>query len=339
MTFNKILIALFLFSGLVAAACPYSDFTWSDAYTSPIVVQDTLIENCQALNLSNPTLCTSIQNQNLTVQQKKQLILADLVKNNGFPPFQEANNWNNAINFVKFPPLNVTPKSSAYIKDAWMKIVDISPSVIDSTENKTYINDTGNVKVAYSFAFVVPSETFAGDCRTTFDICGYSYSLDVLDNGISLNNQNSRTANFTVAQKYHNAINNFSALLTVNTEYSINHYRQITHCGYGRACYSTCDYSSTETRRDSLTLSDSKTTYYYYFGGFVNAFIDDYRNDLADGWLFLVSNEDFNNVKFTINNSFVKVQSRQYQLSYSLPPYNVLTPISTPNPNTIQTKD
>jgi len=343
----KTLASFILLSALVAAApsCPnypYQDFVWASAYSPPVRPPDSLLDDCQNLGLSNPQLCGVVSDSRFTTDQKKQLILDDFVKNNGFPPFAESDFWNSGIQFTKYPPDGVIPTSSSYIKDAWVKIVSLSPAVIDATKNKTYVNDTGKLRMAYAFTFVVPKETFAGDCRTDYAICGYNYSLEAFDNGQNLDNQNQPIANFEVPEKYHDARNDFSAVLSVNSEYLIHHYHLVTHCsgsGKNRVCVTTCDYSSTDDRRDSLRATDSKTAHYYGFIAFQNAFVDSFKNGLVDGWLFVVSNEDFNNIKFSVGNSFLKLQSRQYQLRYDLPPYNSLTPTFLVNPNRLQTKE
>ena len=327
-----------------APACPsypYHDFVWASTYSPPVRPADTLLDNCQSLGLNNSELCNVVNDTRLTTDQKKQLILDDFVKNNGFPPFSEADSWNSRIPFTKYPPDGVSTSSSAYLKDAWVKITALSPAVIDSSDNKTYINDTGKLRMSKAFTFVIPKETFPGDCRTEYAVCGYSYSLNAFDNGASLNNQNQPIANFAVPSPYHLAENNFSAVLSVNSQYMINHYQLVTHCYTSNGityCYTTCDYYGTDDRHDSLTVSDVKKAYYYGFIAFQNAFVESFKNNLTDGWLFLVSNEDFNTIVFSIENSSMKLQSRQYQLRHSLAPYNTLTPAFITNPNKLQTK-
>ena len=127
----------------------------------------------------------------------------------------------------------------------------------------------------------------------------------------------------------------------MNSQYMIHHYHLVTHCYTSNGvthCYTTCDYYGTDDRHDSLTVSDGKKAYYYGFIAFQNAFVESFKNNLTDGWLFLVSNEDFNNIVFSIENSSMKLQSRQYQLRYSLAPYNALIPAFITNTNKLQAK-
>ncbi len=338
--FLLLVLALPVFAAPTCERYQHSDYTWTNNY-QPQLVPDSLLANCNNLQLTDPEICNVIQSSNLTIEEKKQLVLNGFITNNGFPPFSEAQQWNNQIQFAT-PPENVSIKSGNYIKDAWLKIAAISPSVIDLNESRTYINTSGKVRVGYGFEFVVPRESFSSDCRTDYQVCGYNYNLDVYNNGVKLNKTSENEAVFEVQQHYHGARNDFTATLNVSAQYLIHHYRMQSHCvgAYRyRYCFSTCDYYSTEDRRGSLTLADNKTTYLYRFISFENTFIDTFTNGLANGWLFIVSNEDFNNIKFTIDNSFLNLQSRQYQLRYSLSPYNVLTPVFVSNPAALQTRE
>ena len=343
---NKALPLLLLFCAVAGASSfcddfPHNDYVWESGYSPPARPTDTLLDNCQRLGLSNPALCNAISDSRLTIEQKKQLIVDDFVKNNGYPPFTEANAWNNGLAIAGYAPDGTYVRDGGNIRNAWVKILSISPAVIDGTENKTYVNATGKLRIAYNFKFVVPYRTFPEDCGTDYQICGYDYKLEAFNNGVSLNNQNQPFADFKVKEQVHNAKNDLSAVLTVKSQYLIRHYREVTECSEGGegeepVCVTTCEYSHTSDYRDSVRLTDTRSVYYYSFIAFQNAFIDSFNGESADGWLFLVSNEDFNNIKFTIANSSITLQSRQYQLKPELAPYNVLTPTFVANPDRVQ---
>ena len=157
----KAFLFLLLGASFAFAACPsypYTDYSWASAYASPARPADTLLGNCASLNLSNPALC--MITQNLTSIERKQMILDDLVKTSGLPPFQDALAWNSRIPFTKYPPEGVIPRNSSYIKDAWVKIVSISPSMIDSRDNRTYINDSGQLSIVHGFFVGSPTGKF-----------------------------------------------------------------------------------------------------------------------------------------------------------------------------------
>jgi hypothetical protein len=61
-------------------------------------------------------------------------------------------------------------------------------------------------------------------------------------------------------------------------------------------------------------------------------FVESYDGGLADLWLRIASNEDFNKYEFRLGNSLFATDGMQYSLKYDLPPYNVLTPQASKSP-------
>jgi len=320
---------LLLGASFAFAACPSypnTDYSWASAYTFPARPTDTLIDNCTHPNLSNPALCAITQN--LSAVEKKQLIVDDLVKTSGLPPFQDALAWNFKIPFTRYPPDGVSTRNSLYIKDAWVKIASISPALIDSRNNRTYVNDSGQLFIAHGFSLVVPQESFSGDCRTDYEVCGYDYSISAFDNGQSLTG-NSSTALFSVPNRVHGTANNFSVAMTVHSEYLIHHYNMQWKV-VGWYWRRVCSLASTDSRQDSLTVTDSKTAYYYQVNASAKVFVDNYQNNLIDAWLLVSSKNDSADFDFQLENALLGLQRKQYQLNYNLSPYNVLTPVLVP---------
>ena len=329
---KKTLLTLAVFVGLATAACPYyphKDFTWARDYVPPQRPPDSLLDNCPSLNLANPALCDVIQNDSFTADEKKQLILDDFIKNHSFPPYNEAFTWNNATTFTKYAPDGVIPKNGPYLKNAWIKITSLTPSVDDSQDNKTFVNDTGRLRVAHAFSFVVPKETFPSDCSTTYEICGYNYAIQAYDNDELLSSANQPYYDFQVSNRTNDAVNNFSAVLTANSEYLIHHYRIVTRCTED-FCYSFCELAFTEDRRDALQITDNKLTHYYGFFALAKTFVDSFKNGLLDAWLSIAYTPDLNFAQFNAGTAFLRLQKSQYRLQYALPPYNLLTPINSP---------
>lgn|GEM_PF-2020841 len=343
----KWIIALLLIFGLVFStnppACPnypYRDFTWASDYSSPVRPTDTLLGNCRNIRLNDTSLCSIVNSSNLTIAQKKQFLLDGLMKSNDFPPFSEANAWNANISFTKYAPDGTQMHNGTYIKDAWVRITSLFPSVLEESEKQTYVNATGTLSMAKGFTFVVPREQFGGDCRTDYAVCGYNYALSAYANWEQLA-QNQSTASYVLQNLTHGASADFTAHLSINSQYFIHHYHLVRHC-YGRGrnifCITTCDYASTEDRRDSLEVSDAKAAYIHNFTAYADVFVDSYRQNLSDAWLRITSSVNYSNALFKIGNSSLKLQARQYKLGYDLPPYNALVPVSIPIPSRLQAK-
>jgi len=285
---DKALFFLLLFSiSFAVPACPsypYKDYVTVVSYTSPVKPPDTLLQYCD-WNLGEICLLSNAFN---TTDDKK-LFIAESIANDSFVQIWQ---WNNAIKFGKYPPN--TSKSSTNIKDAWVSIAYLNPSVYD---NGTYrITNASQPLIKHNFTFVVDTRKLSGDCKDTFRICGYSYSIATQNTSSSL-----------------------TATLNVKSEYMIDRYHLVTHCGmFG--CWVTCDYYRTDSFKDSLSASDSKKIKYENFSVGSNYSVAKYYNGLAE--IFI--NVNNSNVHFQIGNSTFDKTNYLYRIRYELEPYNVL---------------
>jgi len=325
------LLLLALLSALTNAiptcpAYPYHDFTWASNYAPPVRPADSLIGNCQNLDLIDSTICDHLGN--LTDDQKKVLITDSLIRNNGFPDFNVSKNWNYALQFTKYAPDNTTVVNSNNIKGAWVRILSLTPSVQE--DGQLFINETGELYSQAALSFVISKQTFPSDCRTDYAVCGYTFGIQNLLNGQIIGT--GTKSNFSVSP-IPNASNTFTSTLSAHSQYLIHHYHLVTHC-VGLFCYTTCDYSGTDDIQDSTSTTDSKTANYYGFNHTEKSMVDSFKDDLLDGWFSYSSNADFSNFGLSIGNSYLKEQGRAYNLAYGLAPYNILTPEAHPSPKT-----
>lgn len=315
----------------LALACPsypHHDFKWASDYRPPARPPDTLLSNCNSLGIDK-AICDEAGNMNLSESVRKQLILDALV--NGSPDLQGAEKWNEGLAFTAFPPDGTAPTSSGSIRDAWVKVVSLSPSVF---ENGTlWINDSGELSNRFAFSFVVERKAFPGDCATTYDICGYDYALETFQDGVRIGTELQVPFNETGGAGHPNG---FSTSLAISSEYQIAHYELVTHCTSGpdgEFCWTTCDFSHMDDVKDSLVLTDNKTANYYGFFPLASSMVDFYSRGIADLWFFAASNEDFGEYDFRIGNSYLETRNRQYSFRSDLAPYNVITPEASISPS------
>ena len=304
---------------------PYYDFQWASDYRAPVRPSDTLLDNCYSIGIDK-AICDEASNTTLNESVRKQLVLDALVNTSG-PSLQRAESWNEGLVFTKYPPRDVTPTSSGSIRDAWLKISWLSPSVYE--DGKLWLNDSGELQNEFGFSFVVERKAFSGDCATTYDICGYDYALETSQDGARIGTGRTVLFNETGGAGHPNG---FKALLTVSSEYQIEHYELVTHCTSGpdgEFCWTTCDYSHTDDVKDSLVLSDNKTAYYYAFLPMASSIVDSYEHGVADFWFFAASNDDFGKYVFKIKDSYLETKGRQYSLRYDYSPYNVIIPVAS----------
>ena len=284
---KELIFLLLIGVSFAVPACPhypYNDWVEASGYRAPVKPSDTLLQHC-SWSLDPICILTNVFN---ATEDKKQFI-AESIANDSFEQILE---WNENIGFGKYPPNG--SRSSTNIKDAWIGLAYFSPSVYD---NDTYIlNSTSEVFTKQNFTFVVDTRRLPRDCRDNFRICGYDYSVSVANTSSAM-----------------------TATLNVRSEYLVDRYHLVTHCGmFG--CWVTCDYYRTDSFRDSLSTTDSKKIKYENFSINSNYSLTDYYNGLAE--ILITANNS--NVHFQIGNSTFDKTSYVYRIRYDLEPYNVL---------------
>lgn len=299
-------------------AYPYNDFIKESDYKTPVAPSDTILSSdCSNLPL-NQDVCYVIKSQPLTQDERKTLLLEAINPNTASPDFQIVKNWNDKLVFTKYP---LTPAvSSGSIRDAWVKIISLRPSVL--YDKKIYLNSSGEVTSAFGFTFVVPDQPAAGDCKTQYYPEGYDYGLNISLNGKIINKNNEKQTLYNLT----NNSNSFDVKLSIVSAYQILHFRDTRHCQKskdGEKCWTTCDYFNTEEKIDHLQINNSKQGELYDYNLSVNSFVDDVYSGISDLWL------NYNipstaSIDFEGNNSYFRERNVDYELISENLPYNTL---------------
>jgi hypothetical protein len=303
---------------LAFAGYQYHDYVRDSYYHGPTPVNDTLIDNCPALGIDQ-SVCNATNSSNLTKTAKKALILAALNPDATLPDYGFIDAWNARIGIGKYPPIGVTSRSSGSIRDAWVKIVDISPSVIEG--NETLLNSTGKIRARYGFTFVLPDKTAPGDCKTDYSADGYNFTLAITQNGTNISKNNEEDADF----RLNDTINLFQANLSIASGYKARHYVWVIHCNDDGDCYETCEYAYTQNVTDQLNLSDSKIGRLYNFSYVAKSIVDSNHSGLLDFWFSYNVSRDFAEVVLESDNANIQIRGVRYRLIAIFEPYNVLT--------------
>ena len=283
-TFFLLLLIELSFSVPSCPSYPYHDYVPATSYSTPTRPADILLQYCD-WNFGAVCLLSNAFN---TTEDKK-LFIGESIANNSFDNIW---NWNQNIKFGKYPPN--TSRSSTNIRDVWVSIAYLNPSVYD---NGTYlINASSTPLIRHNFTFVVDTRRLPGDCRDNFRICGYDYSISVLNTSSVI------TAN-----------------LNIRSEYLVDRYHLVTHCDL-TGCWVTCDYYRTDSFRDSLTVSDSKNIRLMIFNSTSNYSMLAYYNELSE----IQINANDSNVFFQIGNSSFYKTNYLYRIRNEAGPYNIL---------------
>jgi len=150
---------LVLLLASTSLAYNYHDYVKESNYHGPALVNDSLFDDCRSLNVPE-IICNTTESGNLTRDQAKRLILDSLNPSLSGLDYGFVGGWNNKVVFSKYPPVGVQTYRSGSIRDAWVKIVSLQPSM--RSVNRTLLNQTGLIRSEYAFTFVLPNKPAPG---------------------------------------------------------------------------------------------------------------------------------------------------------------------------------
>lgn len=203
---------------------------------------------CGALNREAYATCLTVKV--LPIEDKDQFYAALLHPEPYEPQHDIIYTYNGAI-LVKEKPAGAPFKDGKYIKNAWVKILAVMPSVWG--ENKTFVPTNTIVRSAYGYAVDIPSAHLSGDCRTVYTVIKAGESLTIFVD--SKQQGSGEVVHIAVTQ---DAI--LESRLAVSFELLVKHYHMQRDC---RRCLRRCSYSWSETITEKLDVSDSILVYHY----------------------------------------------------------------------------
>lgn len=197
--------------------------------------------SCTLVSLELQPLCLEIQNSNLT-QYEKDLLYSSLFEGDNLIPNHDfVYTWNTGL--IINEPIRTVKQSQGIIRNAWIEIFSLMPSIIE--DGALYIHQNGKVLSKYGYNVILPSGTMSGDCHTTYQLQSNNVALQILENNHYLGSES--LTNYFISYP-NNAPITFSAVLQISVQYRIRHYSiEEDECIF--------DYS--EIRVDSLTVQDN----------------------------------------------------------------------------------
>ena len=184
--------------------------------------------------------CNLAECENLTTAEQNELVLALLQPETTLPTFT----------LSLLDEDQIQKADSRIIKDAWVKISGISPSILQNVQ--LIVPDEVNITIAHNYSMIFPT---GSDCYNTQRLIDLSSSLSLWNNDRFIGSGEE----YIVGTSQQN---NFLAKLSIQTTYEIDHYSMKRRCTrpIARGCLRweyVCEFDSTETITDSLTLEDS----------------------------------------------------------------------------------
>jgi hypothetical protein len=273
--------------------------------------------NCNSLSGGDLAICNSIQNTNLS-QTDKDLLISDIFNSNKTSPnFDFVYQWNTNLNISNSPDGKIY--SSGTIKNAWIKIISLMPSIIEN--NTLYSSTSGKLLTAYVNNYQLPSGTVSGDCNTYYYLSSKTEQLNVYINNNLIGHDKLTSFNNL------NQDANFKSELVISIKYKIDHYKNRKYCSKydskGRCvkyAYK-CELSSTEYKTDKLTINDQLSAKFYRNNPASAFKITDKYSGITKG---ILEASNYTSLILSFSNSSYKNSKYIYSLNYTLP-YYVLT--------------
>jgi len=171
--------------------------------------------------------------------------------------------YNSNLNF------NYNREDSGVIRNAYFKLISISPSVL--INDRLFISDSGRVLEKHDYNIDLPSGTERYDCRTEYELTSNQWILRLYLDNIYFSSINFFNLNFEHEQPV-----NLRMEYNIDVSYNVEHYEEVEYCAdWDRICDENgcerycddwdyeCEYDYSETRYDSLSLRDSKQVYFF----------------------------------------------------------------------------
>jgi hypothetical protein len=293
--------------------------------------------DCNLLKEDERGFCEEINKLELTNEEKDMLMMDLIYNGKEFPDHDFVYYWNANLQIGQ-PPEDVTTQDKGYIKNAWLKILTVMPSIIE--DDKLYCSGQGKVLTRYDYYVKIPTETMSGDCKTEYELVQETSKLNVYLNDKLIGNE--QITPFTTDEDAE-----FKAALDIIVQTKIKRYEWREYCcETNKNCYTQCTYKkgkktctkvcknecvrycktcelrTTETKEDLLTLIDTfKASYYGQKPETVFKITDQYY-DITEGFL---NATNFTSLTLSFKDSFYQNNKYYYGLSYSFKPYYILT--------------
>ena len=309
-------------------------------------------DNCEDLGIQN---CDEFKELNITIDEQKKLFSSLLEIKNNMNMHNFIYDWNTNLVFDEIP-YTVLPMNYKTIRDAWLALTCVMPSVLYS--NKLYNNYSGDVQANYDYTLTLPPTYFngawdlctnspptssnegeAGDCRTE-----YPENWDISFLNVYLNNNwigNVTLVSFNTT----NLTNNFESILNIVNKIKREHFRWrqgscclANYCcwpdGRGTRCgrdlgkcgcetyWQNCQYYGTDFRYDSMILKDNKTSYLEQIDYSDPIILYDEAKSKA---YFIINATNLEHYELNIGEFELIKNNLRYSYNYSYLPTNVLT--------------
>lgn len=229
-----------------------------------LVVNTVTALDCSELR--HTELCNEVISSNITEEEKVYLINSLIIDEKSYPNHTFIRDWNLRVNF-SIPFENQTLFRDNYVKNAWVRIFSVMPSIIYN--NSIFNNGTGEVLIGFNHEIDLPDNyTSEGYPREEEGYCKLTYSLENKQEALNLYNNNNLIGSGYLVNFSSDYDMNFSAEYVISVDTKIEKYEWETYCARkkGKRCVWTrhrCRLRGEEIAHSELILTDNISIKYY----------------------------------------------------------------------------
>ncbi len=202
-------------------------------------------------DLDNKQWCQDIQNSDLS-EEEKAYLLSDIISDSKhYPDHNLVKQWNEKVSTTE-PVEGITKKNKGYIRNSWVKILTVMPSVLLNDE--LLISNEGDVLTGFNHDVQIPSGTASGDCKTRRYLLQNTGTLKLY-----LDDQYQGSDHYTTSLPDNTDVN-IIAKYTAKARTKIYHYtwQKKYYWSFGEKKYRwVCKYNNIEYKTDKLVVKDS----------------------------------------------------------------------------------
>jgi len=197
----------------------------------------------------------------LVLNETSEDLIADLIYNSEIiPDHNFIKEYNSEIE-VKTSPDNTLVSDVGFIKEAWIKILSIEPSVLYN--DTLYVPQTITLRSEYNYKIEIPKNYYNSKKRNG-DVCKLKYYLESQTDSIDWYGENQHIGDQKQIHVSLYGVEQVKAQTTITATTKVKKYVWDKYCcswgesGCNRYCYD-CDYRKTYYLTDSITIEDTKS--------------------------------------------------------------------------------
>jgi len=262
-------------------------------------------DNCVALNSTDENLIANLIYTNTT-----------------YPDHDFVSQYNQQI-VVSDPPNNTALSNSGVIRNAWVNILTVEPSVVYN--GLTYVSQTTNYRAESSHNITLPQNYYNGN-QVNRSTCQIIYSVNSDQTSINWFIDGTQSGSGKNIQVISDNYNNVKVQANIETVTRIDYYTWYTYCcrQYHDTCQRVCMgcfLTGTGYTTDRLTTQNNISVENYIHNPTANFTITE---NYADTFKGVLDKDNLTNVILNFNNSYYKDQEFVYYADFSKQPYDLL---------------